>query len=335
MLVDSFGRQITYLRVSVTDRCNLRCVYCMPAEGIRQVAHAEILRYEEIAAVARTAAQAGVREVRLTGGEPLARLGLPGLVAMLAEIEGITDISLTTNGLLLERYAKELKAAGLRRVNISLDTLQPERFARVTRGGDLAQVWRGILAAEACGLHPIKLNAVAMRGLNEDEFLDLALLARDHPWHVRFIEFMPVADTGQGAWGEELPEPGGVFIPIAEVKERLKDLALQPVQSPEQKDERPGGPAREYIFPGAQGRLGFISPLSEHFCQGCNRLRLTADGHLRPCLLSDAEIPLLPALRRGEEILPYLQQAVGMKPRGHELVQNHRPRNRCMTQIGG
>jgi cyclic pyranopterin phosphate synthase len=302
----------------------------MPPGGIRQVGHADILRYEEIAEIARVAALAGVSEIRLTGGEPLVRLGLVGLVGMLSAIPGIREISLTTNGLLLERHALELKEAGLARVNVSLDTLWPERFARVTRGGEFSQAWRGILAAETAGLTPIKINAVAMRGFNDDEFLDLAGLARDHPWRMRFIEFMPIAEADSGDWGEGLPDPRTAFMPIAEVKERLAALGLEA-----QNGNQGNGPAREYSFPGAQGSLGFISPLSEHFCQECNRLRLTSDGHLRPCLLSDLEIPILPALRRGEELLPYLEQAVGMKPRGHDLANNQRLRTRCMAQIGG
>jgi GTP 3',8-cyclase len=336
MLTDSFGRPITYLRISVTDRCNLRCVYCLPPEGIQQVDHADIMRYEEIAAFVRVAASTGISEIRLTGGEPLTRLGFPGLVSMLASIPGIHDISMTTNALLLERFAAELKQAGLNRVNISLDTLQSDRFAQITRGGSLDQVWHGIHAAEAQGLAPLKINVVAMRGVNDDEFLDLARLALDHPWQIRFIEFMPVAENDSSGWissvhcSDLLPDPRGAFMSIAEVKERLAPLGLEP------SDAHSGsGPAREYVIRGGQGRLGFISPLSEHFCDACNRLRLTADGHLRPCLLSDLEIPVLPALRRGEPLQPYLEQAIGLKPRGHELVKNRRPRNRCMTQIGG
>jgi cyclic pyranopterin phosphate synthase len=330
MLCDRFGRPINYLRISVTDRCNLRCAYCMPPEGIRLFDHSQIMRYEEIAAFARIAAQAGIREIRLTGGEPLARLGLPDLVAMLSAIPGIEDISLTSNGLLLEKYAGALKQAGLKRVNISLDSLRPKRYDRITRGGSFEQAWRGILAAEAAGLTPIKLNAVAIRGFNDDELADLANLAREHPWQVRFIEFMPLSDTQECGWGPDLPDPRRAFMPIHEVKDRLSGLQLSPAAG-----SAGSGPAREYTFPGALGRVGFISPLSQHFCQECNRVRLTADGYLRLCLLSDLEIPILPALRRGEDLLPLLEQAVGMKPSGHELVQNQRPLNRCMTQIGG
>jgi len=328
MLVDQFGRQITYLRVSVTDRCNFRCVYCMPPEGIERQPHESIMRYEEIAEVVRVAAAEGVREVRLTGGEPLARLGLPGLVRMIAETPGIEDIGLTTNGALLEQYAPTLAEAGLKRINVSLDTLSPERFARITRGGSLDKVWRGIEIAEAAGLAPIKINVVAMRGVNDDELVEMARLTVERPWHVRFIEIMPV--NNQQEWGEGFPNPANTFMSIAEIQEQLRELGLEP------SEEKSGsGPAREFAIPGGKGRVGFISPVSDHFCGECNRLRLTADGNLRPCLLSDLEIPLLPALRRGEPLLPILQQAVGMKPLGHELAHNHRPEGRCMIQIGG
>lgn len=328
MLVDRWGRQITYLRISVTDRCNLRCVYCMPPEGIQLQAHEDILRYEEIAEVVRAAAQEGVREVRLTGGEPLTRPNLPALVGMLSNIPGIEDISLTTNALLLERFAFPLAEAGLKRVNISLDTIRPERFAIITRGGSFEQAWRGILAAEQAGLKPLKINVVAMRGINDDEFLDLARLSVDHPWQVRFIEIMPVRN--EAAWGDGFPNSIQAFIPIHEIKERLASLDLQPING-----KSGSGPAREYVIAGGQGRIGFIAPVSEHFCGECNRLRLTADGCLRPCLLSDLEIPIRASLRSGEPVLPLIQQAVMMKPLEHELEQNHRPLTRCMIQIGG
>jgi cyclic pyranopterin phosphate synthase len=328
LLIDRWGRQITYLRVSVTDRCNLRCVYCMPPEGIQLQSHQSILKYEEIAELVRQAAEAGISEIRLTGGEPLARLGLPVLVRMIAEIPGIHDISLTTNAILLERFAVPLKQAGLTRVNVSLDTLKPERFARITRGGSFQAAWRGILTAEAAGLAPIKLNVVAMRSLNDDELVDLARLALDHPWHVRFIEIMPIKN--QSAWGEGFPDPQDTFISIAEIQSRLAPLGLEPAT-----DRNGNGPAREYIIPGGTGRIGFISPVSDHFCQECNRLRLTADGYLRPCLLSDREVPVTQALRNGEPLLPFFQQAADLKPQQHELELNNFPNNRCMNQIGG
>lgn len=328
MLTDLLGRTINYLRISVTDRCNLRCVYCMPPQGIPLISHNAIMRYEEIVEVVRIAAEQGITDIRLTGGEPLARMGITELVRMIAGVPGIRDISMTTNGVLLERYALELKEAGLKRVNISLDTLNPERFTRITRGGSFEQVWRGILAAEAAGLSPIKLNTVVMRGINDDELLNLARLTIDHGWHVRFIEMMPV--NNQEAWEEGFPSPKQIFVPLSEIKQRLASLNLHPIQ-----EKSGSGPAREYQIEGARGKIGFISPISEHFCAECNRLRLTADGNLRPCLLSDLEIPVLPALRRGEPILPLLQEAVKRKPEGHQLSKNQRTFTRCMIQIGG
>jgi len=306
----------------------MRCVYCMPPEGIPLQSHAAMLRYEEITAVVQAAASQGIREVRLTGGEPLVRLDLAELVRQIAAIPGIEDISLTTNGLLLGKYAQELAQAGLRRVNVSLDTLRPDRFARITRGADLAQVWQGLAAADEAGLKPIKLNMVAMRGVNTDEILDMARLTRDHDWHVRFIELMPIQN--QAAWGDGFPAPHAAYFPIAEILAQLAPLNLEPILT-----DVGRGPAHQYRIPGAPGRLGFISPLSEPFCQECNRLRLTADGNLRPCLLSDREIPLLPALRQGEPVLPLILQAVEQKPAGHELGLNHSPAGRCMRQIGG
>jgi GTP 3',8-cyclase len=332
MLIDLFGRPITYLRISVTDRCNLRCLYCLPPEGIVHQPQDSILRYEEIAEVVRIAAAEGIRHVRLTGGEPLARLGLPDLVKMIAGIPGIEEISLTSNGILLEQYAHPLKLAGLTRINISLDTLRPKRFERITRGGSFQAAWRGILAAEQAGLTQIKINVVAMRGINDDEFLDMAGLTVDHPWEVRFIEIMPIKN--QTTWGEGFPSPESTFISIAELQAALAGLQLEP-----QEDRNDNGPARVYRARGGLGKVGFISALSESFCQGCNRLRLTADGNLRPCLLNNVEIPLLPALRKGESILPLLRQAVNLKPAGHTLSDSSSsdqpPPSRSMIQIGG
>jgi GTP 3',8-cyclase len=333
MLLDHWGRKVTYLRVSVTDRCNLRCVYCMPSEGVALQSRESVLTFEEIAAVVRLAAEHGVHKIRLTGGEPLVRSGLPALIRMIAEVPGIDDISLTTNGLLLERMAESLRDAGLRRINVSLDTLNPEKFARITRGGSFATVWRGLEAAEKLGLTPIKINAVAMRGVNDDELVDLARLSIDRGWHVRFIELMPVSN--QQLWGPGFPEPASIYLSIPEIKKALEPLSLAPV---------PGhlhdGPAREFQAAGAQaaggqGRIGFISPLSEHFCEECNRLRMTADGVFRPCLLQDVEVPFLSALRAGEDVLPLMMKAIDSKPSGHELALQNLPQNRCMNQIGG
>ena len=328
MLQDQYGRQITYLRISVTDRCNFRCVYCMPVDGVPWQSPAAIMQYEEIAEVVRVAASQGIREVRLTGGEPLVRKDLPELVSLINAIPGIDDISLTTNGILLDKMAEPLARAGLKRVNISLDTLDPQRFTRITRGGSLARFWDALKAAEAAGLFPIKFNVVAMRGVNDDELVDLARLSMAHDWQVRFIEIMPIRN--QETWGPGFPSPEDVYLSIQEMLKILEPLGLEPVEH-----SIGSGPAREYRLRGASGTVGFISPLGEKFCDTCNRLRLTADGFLRPCLLKEIEIPVLPALRAGEPILPLLLKAVALKPSSHELEEEHYSTGRCMRQIGG
>lgn len=328
MLEDSFHRQITYLRISVTDRCNLRCIYCMPAEGIKWQPHTDILTYEEITNVVKTAAGLGINSIRLTGGDPLVRKGITRLVRHIADIPQITDISLTTNGILLKSMAKELADSGLHRVNISLDTLDAEKYGRINRCGSLNQVWEGIEAAEKAGMKPIKINTVVLRGINDDELLDLAALSLEHAWQIRFIEYMPVIK-------HQLPEGAAmsmekVFIPVQEMMARLNHLGLEPVNS-----GVGNGPAREYRLNNAPGTIGFISPIGEHFCQSCNRLRLTADGNLRPCLLSDLEIPLRQALRSGGEIQPLIEQAVSLKPPCHHLDATPSSYARTMREIGG
>lgn len=324
---DDFGRAINYLRVSVTDRCNLRCVYCMPAEGIDKTTHAGILRYEELALIVRAATELGICKVRLTGGEPLARLGLPDFVRMIADLPCLSDLSMTTNGTLLARHAAELAEAGLQRVNISLDSMNPGRFQRITRRGRLEDVWAGIAAAQAEGLEPIKINMVVVRGLNDDEVLDFAGRTISDGWHVRFIELMPI--------GENVDWAGDGTVPIPEIRARLEDQfgPLEPVHGP-----KGNGPARYYHLPGATGTVGFIGARSEHFCSTCNRLRLTADGQLRPCLMSSEEIDLRAPLRAGaglEEIKDLLGQAIFRKPRSHHLADAVSPRDRTMAQIGG
>jgi len=327
-LVDPFGRTISYMRISVTDRCNLRCVYCLPAQGIALKSHDDMLTYEEIAAVAAAAGRMGIRRIRLTGGEPLVRRGVAELVCMLKALPGIEEVSLTTNGVLLEEMAPKLAQAGLDRVNVSLDTLDAARYARLTRGGQLERVWRGIAAAEAAGLMPIKINVVAVRGLNDDELPALVRLTLDHPWHVRIIELMPVGDPA--AWGNDLPDPKLAYLPLSEIVEILGPLGL--VEKPER---GAGGPARSFRLPGALGTVGLISPRGEHFCERCNRLRLTADGFLRPCLLGEREVEVRGALRRGEPIESLLMKAVTLKPEKHELASNKTPSNRWMAEIGG
>ena len=332
-LYDMLGRQITYLRVSVTDRCNLRCLYCMPPKGVRFKPREEILTYEEIARIVRVSATLGVRKVRLTGGEPLVRSDVVELVDSLAGTPGIEEVTLTTNGMLLERYAKSLARAGLRRVNVSLDTLRPDRFHSVTRGGDLGQVWAGIRAAEEANLRPIKLNVVVVRGLNEDELCDLARLTLDHDWHIRYIELMPFREETE--WDADMPSAGHRYVPLAEMLERLKPLGeLLPVEN----EVKGAGPARYFRIPGAQGTLGFISPIGLHFCDDCNRLRLTADGHIRPCLLGDEELDVRAALRAGagdQELLALLQEATHIKPPSHLLAEHVVPHERPMSAIGG
>jgi len=324
---DDFGRAINYLRVSVTDRCNLRCVYCMPEEGVACKAHSDILRYEDLVRIIRAAADLGISKVRITGGEPLVRKGLAGFVGMVAAIPGIDDLSMTTNGTLLARHADDLARAGLHRVNVSLDTLHPDRFQRITRRGRLDDVWAGIEAAGRSGLTPIKINVVVVRGLNDDEVVDFARRTRSEGWHVRFIELMPIG--ANVSWADD-----GV-VPVPEIRARIEaaEGSLAPVHGP-----RGNGPARYYHLAGAEGTVGFIGAMSDHFCSACNRLRLTADGHLRPCLMSSQEIDLHAPLRAGagdDEIRTLLAHAVRLKPRQHHLAEAQAPQDRTMAEIGG
>ena len=324
-LSDSFQRPITYLRVSVTDRCNLRCVYCMPEEGIQLMPMSDILRYEEIAAIVKAAVELGINKVRLTGGEPMARLGLENLVALLSPFQGLDDLCLTTNGLLLAKHASGLKKAGLKRVNVSLDTLRPERFGKIARRGQLQDVLDGIRAAREAGLAPVKVNTVVIRGLNDDELLDFGRLTLESDWHIRFIELMPFTDTAK---------EDGNFVSVAQMKQRLETLGKLEPWAGYGND----GPAKYYRYSGAPGTVGFISPISEHFCQGCNRLRLTANGRLRLCLLSNDEIDLRGPIRDGathEEIKALLVAAVAQKPKGHTLGHGPDPHECSMAQIGG
>ncbi len=335
-LTDSCHRPINYLRISVTDRCNLRCVYCMPAEGIHLLPKDELLTYEEIVTIAGVAAEIGINKIRLTGGEPLVRSDLLELVARLGRIKAIDDISLTTNGVLLKDYAVELKQAGLKRVNISLDTLNQAKFERITRHDRLNEVLHGIEAAQKAGLNPVKINMVVMRGVNDDEILDFARLTVTEGWHVRFIELMPfIADICSGGYFEESKDRlQSQFISVKEIKERLSSLGKMARVS----SITGNGPAKYFRPPGATGTIGFISPVSQHFCFNCNRLRLTADGKLRLCLFSDDEIDLRGPLH-GDAPLETLRQviieAVKAKPAQHHLAQGAVPRNRFMSQVGG
>jgi cyclic pyranopterin phosphate synthase len=322
---DSFQRPINYLRISVTDRCNLRCIYCMPEEGVTLMSHSAVLSYEEIFRVVAAAAELGINKVRLTGGEPLVRIGVSELVRLIAGIKEINDISLTTNGILLPKYAAELKEAGLNRVNISLDTLKPEKFRQITRCGELSDTLAGIDAAHRAGLEPVKINMVVMAGVNDDEIIDFARKTIRDGWHVRFIEHMPVLDEEQ-----IIPR----LFSVSEIRGKIETLGkLEPYSI-----EVGNGPAKYYRLPGATGTIGFITPVTEHFCYQCNRLRLTADGKLRPCLLSEEEIDVREALRRGasvDEIKSLILKTVALKPAGHNLAQGKTRNGRPFSQVGG
>lgn len=323
---DQFGRPLTDLRVSLTDRCNLRCVYCMPEGGIDFRPPASLLQDDELIQLVEIAAELGVQKIRLTGGEPTVRPGIVGLVRRIAAIPGINDIALTTNAILLEMLARPLADAGLNRVNVSLDTLNPEKFRRITRGGHVDRVIAGIAAAEAVGLCPVKLNAVVVRGFNEDDVVSLAALTIDRPWAVRFIEVMPfgtVADVANAG-----------IVTSEETLARI-EAALGPLTPVDLSGE---SPARTYRLRGAAGELGVISPVSEPFCAKCGRIRLTADGRLRLCLLRDDEEDLLTPLRAGatrEEMKARFRAAAFRRPFGHALAEKLYPKERVMIQIGG
>jgi len=321
MLVDGWRRQLRYLRVSLTDRCNLRCAYCMPEGGVPLGRHQDILRLEEVATVVRVAVEEGVRVVRLTGGEPLIRRGCVELVQWLSAMPGVEDVSLTTNGVLLVGLASRLREAGLRRVNIGLPSLDPAVYRELTRGGELQAALDGLAAARAAGFSPIKLNVVVLRGVNDDlgAFLELS---RSQPVEVRFIEYMPIG-----------PLDGPRYLVTAdEIRERIQ--AAGPVEAAEPlKGE---GPARhELRLPGAVGSLAIIGAVSEHPCATCNRLRLTADGHLRLCLLSEQEIDLRPALRPDVDLLRLRQLLAAAAAEKPARMAEGAPNGRAMSQIGG
>jgi cyclic pyranopterin phosphate synthase len=323
---DAYGRRLNYLRVSLTDACNLRCVYCMP-EDIRFRPAATLLQDDEILMLVRVAASLGVNKIRLTGGEPTVRHGVVNLVRNIVAIPGIERVVMTTNGIKLAELAGPLAEAGLAQVNISIDSLDPVKFRRITRRGDLADVWQGIAAAEAAGLRPVKLNCVVTRGFNDDEVVELARLTLDNPWQVRFIELMPLGSVADFQQDQ--------VVSSAETRSRI-EAALGPLEVV------PGhnghDPARPYRLPNARGQLGFISSVTEPFCEGCNRLRLTADGKLRLCLLRDDEADLLTPLRAGADFATLRQlmaEAAYRKPWGHRLEQHDIAKSREMSQIGG
>jgi len=325
-LIDSCNRRLNYLRISVTDRCNLRCAYCLPCEDVPRLAHEEVLRYEEILRIVRVGVRLGISKVRVTGGEPLVRKGIYEFLAGLSRLPGIRDLSLTTNGVLLSDHLEELWSAGVSRINISLDTLTPERYRQITGVDAFQRVWDGIHAAERRGFSPIKLNVVALRGVNDDELVDLARLSLESPLHVRFIEFMPI---GQSRIEGKSP------LLVPEIQERISVLGkLLPVERTEM-----DGPAQRYRFEGARGEIGFIPAISHQFCRRCNRLRLTASGQLRPCLLSDRQEDLKTPLRAGcsdAELAEIFFRATRHKPSDHNLAVGE-PAHVCcqMRSIGG
>lgn len=323
---DAYGRQMTYLRISLTDRCNFRCVYCMPATGMKFQPREELLTDDELLRLVGLFAKSGFTKLRLTGGEPTIRPHVEDLIRAMKAFPGIEEISMTTNGLLLPRMASDLREAGLDRINVSIDTLDPVRFKFMTRGGRLDLVLAGIEEAERVGIGPIKLNTVVVRGQNDQEVVDMAALSIDKPWEVRFLEIMPMEGVGM-VYDEGL-------VTTEETKARLEDHygPLRPV------DSNPSDPARLWQLPGARGTIGFISPVSQPFCQFCNRVRLTADGKLRLCLLRNDEIDFREEMRNGatdEAMLLRLRAGIWRKPWGHGLAEGDLNIGRGMSQIGG
>ena len=312
---DSFGRTVDYLRLSVTDLCNYRCQYCMPAEGIHKRGHADIFRVEEYVEVVQAAAVCGIRKVRLTGGEPLVRRGILDICHGIASVPEVEELCLTTNGSLLPEFAASLWEAGVDRMNISLDTLRPDRFRSITRGGELNRTLEGIAAAEAAGFTSLKLNAVLIGGFNDDEIGDFLALTMDHPWEVRFIELMPMGPCTD--WDSSC------FLPCGEILSRFPKLEPLDTQ----------GVANRYRLPGAVGTVGLISPLSHTFCGGCRRIRITADGKLKGCLHSREEIPLRGL--HGQVLEEAIRRGILQKPAEHHLAQHCSETPRNMNQIGG
>jgi len=323
---DRYGRKINYLRISVTDRCNLRCIYCMPPEGVPLMSHDDILRYEEIIRLVRLAHSLDFTKFRITGGEPLARRGLTHLVRELAQLDENIDLALTTNGVLLARYAADLKTAGLRRINISLDTLSREKFQQITRFDFFHEVMNGIQRAIEVGFDPIKINVVAVRGVNDDEVMDFVEMTKDQSLWVRFIELMPFSRNN---WRDE------DFVSADEIREHIETR----YQLTELSRSDANAPAMDYLIQGHKGRIGFIAPLSMKFCDFCNRLRLTADGHLLPCLHSAVEIDIKTPMREGasdDELKLILRKAMLAKPKEHTLCKdNLQKTQRAMSRVGG
>ena len=326
MAIDRFGRNIHYLRISLTDHCNLRCVYCMPEDQTFRP-NAELMQDDEILLLTRLFARLGFDKIRLTGGEPTVRAHVVDLVRGIASTPGIRSVSMTTNGVLLSRLARPLAEAGLQRVNISIDTLNPEKFRRLTRWGDMEDVWDGIVAAQEAGLTPIKLNAVVVKGYNEEDVVDLARLTLGNPWQIRFIEMMPFAGVTDVQTGQ--------IITAAQIQERIESvLGKMEVANGGKLD----GEARLFRLPGAKGDVGFISSVTHPFCASCTRARLTADGRLRLCLLREKEVDLLTPLRAGatlDDLRQIILDGIWEKPWGHGLADGVIPLNRVMNEIGG
>jgi cyclic pyranopterin phosphate synthase len=321
---DQFGRRIEYLRISVTDRCNFRCQYCMPAEGLPWLPKSDVLSYEEIAAIVAELAPLGLRRLRLTGGEPTIRPQLERLIAMLRSVPEIEDIALSTNGARLPELARTYRSAGLDRVNMSADSLRPERIAAIARRNLDFDPIRAAIAAESAGLGPIKINVVVMRGINDDEIEDFARLTIAHPWHVRFIELMPVGEMRELTFEHVVPSDE-VLLRVR----RIGDL------SGDEGPARGNGPATYHRLHGAAGTIGVITPMTHTYCGSCNRVRLTADGRLRTCLFGDHEVPLRDALRRGEPVAPLFRQALEQKPLEHALLSMRVGGLRALSQVGG
>jgi GTP 3',8-cyclase len=324
---DRYGRRIEYLRISVTDKCNLRCVYCMPEQGLPWLRRDELLSYEEITDIVAAMAPLGLRRIRITGGEPLVRRDLPALVRRLRTVPGIDDVALSTNAVLLADQAPALRAAGVDRINVSLDSLVPGRVDAIARrAGSHAAIMRGLAAAEEAGFAPIKINVVIMRSRNLDEIESFARITLERPWHVRFIEVMPV--------GENLDVSAADYVPAAEMLARVRRIGrVAPVGGP-----AGNGPATYFALPGARGTVGVITPMSHNYCERCNRMRLTADGRLRPCLFGAVETPLRDALRRGEPLEPLIAHTLAVKPERHELVQGSAEGSGgllALSQVGG
>ena len=323
-LRDQFGRSIEYLRISVTDRCNFRCLYCMPAEGLPWLPKSEILSYEEIAGVVGQLAPLGLRRLRITGGEPTIRPELDQLIRLLRAVPEIEDIALSTNGARLPELAPRLRDAGLDRINMSADSLRPDRIAAIARRNLRFDPVTAAVAAERVGIAPIKINVVVMRGINDDEIEDFGRLTLEHAWHVRFIELMPVGEMSGLTWEH--------VVPSDEVLSRIAELGTL---TPDGGPARGNGPAKYYRLPGAPGSVGVITPMTHTYCASCNRVRLTADGRLRTCLFGDHEVLLREALRGGQPLEPLFRQALADKPKEHALLQMKVGGLRALSQVGG